>query len=641
MDQFRCPACKWEISADIVKESGTCPLCKSNWRDLPEATAPAARQSAQALPSKPPPPSIPPLIEFFPPLADPMRVYRSLYTGMMCFTFFVSASAGILLWIQTGEWITFLLPMIVGVGGGLVLQSVRRLLPSNAPNAFYLRAFRNDSKSWPVRMAIQQALGKRFRLSGIRDPRRRWPFLIRHLVSLLFIFRYCLPKFMNLEAGRDWKARLWRSLADARCAFIDVTDVTSFVLEEIELCYHCLGMKRIMFVCDSSETAEEWRNRIDRILGTLSIPRDEVRLCIWEQYSSSNERFNSQVSSFADGLPPGEAGIHREAFSLTQHAKAPDEGPSSRFQAGGWTELLIGTFLGVAIWITLEVLVFRFPRYRWGLDLLGIVYLILQVLFYFQYLIECKWSREAKRSGELMFWGTVLAVGPGILTASLLSGLKKVHEQVEISYTLNSLKQLSLAMINTADENQGILPAHAIYSKEGKPLLSWRVAILPRLEEWGLYQQFKLDEPWDSPHNVKLLERIPTIYRPVNEAVRKQYPYSTFFQVFTGKETLFPEGPQGPRYPDSIADGTSRTLMIVEGEEPVLWTKPEDLPYRSDRPVPQLKQYPRTKRILGVLADCSMHSWNAGTPEKTIRAYITPAGHEPDEDYGGDRHSTR
>ena len=58
-------------------------------------------------------------------------------------------------------------------------------------------------------------------------------------------------------------------------------------------------------------------------------------------------------------------------------------------------------------------------------------------------------------------------------------------------------------------EAHGRFPAPAIQGKDGKPLLSWRVAILPYLEEDGLYQSFKLDEPWDSPHNKPLLERMP------------------------------------------------------------------------------------------------------------------------------------
>ncbi len=92
----------------------------------------------------------------------------------------------------------------------------RSILPAPPVNALYLRSFRNDPATWPIRKAAQSALGRKFRLSGIRDPRRRWPPVIRFMHAAFFAIRCCTPKFMNLEAGTDWKARLWRSLA--KCA---------------------------------------------------------------------------------------------------------------------------------------------------------------------------------------------------------------------------------------------------------------------------------------------------------------------------------------------------------------------------------------------------------------------------------------
>jgi len=71
-----------------------------------------------------------------------------------------------------------------------------------------------------------------------------------------------------------------------------------------------------------------------------------------------------------------------------------------------------------------------------------------------------------------------------------------------------NLKQIALAMHNYHD-TYGTFPPHAIYSKDGKPLLSWRVMILPYIEQNNLYQQFHLDEPWDSEHNQKLMQQMP------------------------------------------------------------------------------------------------------------------------------------
>jgi uncharacterized protein (TIGR03067 family) len=147
----------------------------------------------------------------------------------------------------------------------------------------------------------------------------------------------------------------------------------------------------------------------------------------------------------------------------------------------------------------------------------------------------------------------------------------------------NNLKQFALAMHNYHDTYKA-LPTDAIYSKDGKPLLSWRVAILPYVEQAELYKEFKLNEPWDSPHNKKLLEKIPPLYAPLTDD--KKQPYSTYYQVFTGPGTVF-EGNKKIRLFE-IPDGTSNTILIVEAGQPVPWTKPQDLPYDPQKDLPKL-----------------------------------------------------
>lgn len=88
---------------------------------------------------------------------------------------------------------------------------------------------------------------------------------------------------------------------------------------------------------------------------------------------------------------------------------------------------------------------------------------------------------------------------------------KKDHE-----IAVNKLKQFGLACQNYHDTNDA-LPGN-IADKDGKPLLSWRIAILPFIEQQALYEQFKRDEPWDSEHNKKLIEKMPKLYAPVRES---------------------------------------------------------------------------------------------------------------------------
>ena len=101
----------------------------------------------------------------------------------------------------------------------------------------------------------------------------------------------------------------------------------------------------------------------------------------------------------------------------------------------------------------------------------------------------------------------------------------------------NNLKEIALAFHDNYGKRRS-LPAHALYSADGKtPLLSLRVDILPSLGQKNVYDQFKLDEPWDSELNKKLIAQMPKVYAsPIAE---KGEPGKTFYQVVTGPETLF------------------------------------------------------------------------------------------------------
>ncbi len=132
----------------------------------------------------------------------------------------------------------------------------------------------------------------------------------------------------------------------------------------------------------------------------------------------------------------------------------------------------------------------------------------------------------------------------------------------------------------------GRLPAAATYDSEGTPLLSWRVAILPFIEQDNLYNEFHLDEPWDSPHNIALLPRMPKVYRSPDRAVAVQAEaHSTFYQGFVGPRTGF-GSVQGLKYPQDFPDGTSNTILVVEARSAVPWSKPEDIAYDPEGPLP-------------------------------------------------------
>jgi hypothetical protein len=149
--------------------------------------------------------------------------------------------------------------------------------------------------------------------------------------------------------------------------------------------------------------------------------------------------------------------------------------------------------------------------------------------------------------------------------------------------TVHDLKFIAWAMHVFTRANGGRLPAAAIRS-DGKALLSWRVAILPFLEESALYERFHLDEPWDSPHNKALLKEMPRVYAPVRR--QDAMPYATYYQGLVGPGALF-DGGEGALIRNFVAVARP-TLMVVEAARPVPWTKPEDVPYDKGKPLPPL-----------------------------------------------------
>ncbi len=202
--------------------------------------------------------------------------------------------------------------------------------------------------------------------------------------------------------------------------------------------------------------------------------------------------------------------------------------------------------------------------------------------------------------------------------------LERARLAAKRAQSMNNLKQIALAMFNYESAQKSFPPA-AKCDDNGKPLLSWRVLILPYIDQQALFEQFHLDEPWDSPHNKTLIGKMPSVYRS---------PFSKLADT-TRTNYLLPVGPaaafDGPKTVEikNIRDGTSKTIMTVETDDScaVVWTKPDDLVFDPDNPLQGLGGLIEGGFLAGRM-DGSVQFFPKTIRPETMKALVTPNGGE-------------
>lgn len=226
-----------------------------------------------------------------------------------------------------------------------------------------------------------------------------------------------------------------------------------------------------------------------------------------------------------------------------------------------------------------------------------------------------------------------------LLAVALPRAISQESDRVSMdqdrAQSVNNLKQIAVALHNFHDTNKA-LPPPAVCDADGKPLLSWRVLILPFIEQADLYKEFKLDESWDSEHNLSLLPRMPKLYAAGRGKTKA--PHTTFYQVVVGPGTAFelrlgtrPFGARGPKLTE-FQDGTSNTLLVVEAGEAVPWTKPADVKFDPKGPSPRLGGA-FAPGFHAALGDGGVRFFTKPPADRTLRALITRNGGEkiPDD----------
>jgi type II secretory pathway pseudopilin PulG len=230
--------------------------------------------------------------------------------------------------------------------------------------------------------------------------------------------------------------------------------------------------------------------------------------------------------------------------------------------------------------------------------------------------------------------GLVFAV-VGLFMGGAIGVTERTKEAANRSQSKNNLLQIGLAIQNYHDSH-GELPKNT-YTADGRPLLSWRVHLLPYLEHDKVYRLFKPDEPWDGPTNLGLLTAMPAVYAGPG----RQAPWSgeTYYRGFSNPGAVFerrpgdhlpkPDGSYPPFGFASLIDGAANTILVVEAGNPVEWTKPDDLDASPAKPFPKMGGLGWRKGFLALLADGSVRLFRPDCPEQTLRALITHSGGEP------------
>jgi hypothetical protein len=173
------------------------------------------------------------------------------------------------------------------------------------------------------------------------------------------------------------------------------------------------------------------------------------------------------------------------------------------------------------------------------------------------------------------FFGLLFIVG--ILVALLLPALQVARYAARQAQSQNNLKQIALGMLNY-EAKYGTLPPAYTVDENGRPMHSWRVLILPYVEQNGLYSAYRMDEPWDGPNNSQLHAVIPPCY--VDPSSISDGMGYTSYVVITGENTLFP-GAESVSLGE-VTDGASRTLLAVPtSESDIVWCEPRDLEFDS------------------------------------------------------------
>lgn len=293
--------------------------------------------------------------------------------------------------------------------------------------------------------------------------------------------------------------------------------------------------------------------------------------------------------------------------------------PSGRLQEVPWyRDCGLLAAVCVAVFLCLPVLLFVGMSF-WGapLAVVGVYAAVLLVVL------------VAVLSSRYRYWALAVIL-IGVLAALLLPAGSPCREATRRSNCFRNLRQIGLALHHYHDAYKCFPPPHVV-DQDGRPLYSWRILILPFLDRQDLYEQWRLDEPWDSSHNRPLAEQKVKVFQC--PSVHHAAEAFTSYLAVVGPGMAWEQGKclTVRDFPDSVSD----TIMVVEiaGAE-VNWAAPVDMdraamsPAINDEPRPSISsRHPGVANVL--FADGSVKVLGTELEVEIVEALLTRDGGEP------------
>jgi hypothetical protein len=219
--------------------------------------------------------------------------------------------------------------------------------------------------------------------------------------------------------------------------------------------------------------------------------------------------------------------------------------------------------------------------------------------------------------------GILGTVEAGVVTYLAFGAAERSRDRIA---NTNNMQQMALAFHNQDSAIEGMTgPYHVDRQRVVNAGLSWRVGLLPYVEQDSLYRGFKTDEAWDGPTNKSLSNTPLKVYTSPHEGQKASV--NTPYRVFYGGGAIFNESGK-PVSITEMTDGTTNTILVVQAWDQVPWAAPRDFKYDPKGPLPKLGHPKLSGGFHAALADGSVRFVSDKVSEKTLRAAITRNGGE-------------